>query len=68
MMETATKTDDRLAFSIAECAALTSVSEAMLHKEIKAGRLRAKRAGRRVLILKSDFINYLNEGGINEQE
>ena len=57
-----TETKDRLAFSIEECAALTSISKAMLRKEIKAGRLRAKRAGRRVLILKSDFMNYLNEG------
>jgi hypothetical protein len=36
--------------------------KAMLRKEIKAGRLKVKRAGRRVLILKSDFMNYLNEG------
>jgi len=62
MLGTMTETKDRLAFSIEECAALTSISKAMLRKEIKAGRLRAKRAGRRVLILKSDFMNYLNEG------
>ncbi len=56
------ETKDRLAYSVEECAALTSISKAMLRKEIKAGRLRVKRAGRRILILKSDFMNYLNEG------
>ncbi len=62
MLETITHTKDRLAYSVEECAALTSISKAMLRKEIKAGRLKVKRAGRRVLILKSDFMNYLNEG------
>jgi excisionase family DNA binding protein len=62
-----TETTERLAFSVEECAALSSISKAMLRKEIKAGRLKVKRAGRRILILKSDFMNYLN-GGENEDE
>lgn len=53
------ETNNRLAYSVEECAALTSISKAMLRKEIKAGRLKVKRAGRRVLILKDDFLNYL---------
>ena len=61
MLEIATETNNRLCYSVEECAALTSISKAMLRKEIKAGRLKVKRAGRRVLILKSDFMNYLNE-------
>jgi excisionase family DNA binding protein len=60
MLGMTTETNNRLAFSIEECAALTSISKAMLRKEIKAGRLKIKRAGRRVLILKSDFMDYLN--------
>ncbi len=59
---------DRLAYSVEECAALTSISKAMLRKEIKAGRLKVKRAGRRVLILKSDFMNYLNEGKKDDEK
>jgi len=62
MLEIMTETNNRLAFSVEECAALTSIPKAMLRKEIKAGRLKVKRAGRRVLILKDDFMNYLNEG------
>ena len=62
MLSTITESTDRLAYSVEECAALTSISKAMLRKEIKAGRLKVKRAGRRVLILKDDFMNYLNEG------
>lgn len=62
MLEAITDTNNRLAFSVEECAALSSISKAMLRKEIKAGRLKVKRAGRRVLILKDDFMNYLNEG------
>ncbi len=62
MLRVITETKDRLAYSVEECAALTSISKAMLRKEIKAGRLKVKRAGRRVLILKDDFMNYLNEG------
>ena len=67
MLTSVMETKERLAFSVEECAALTSISKAMLRKEIKAGRLKVKRAGRRVLILKDDFMNYLNEGE-NEDE
>ena len=62
MLETITETQNRLAYSVEECAALTSISKAMLRKEIKAGRLKVKRAGRRILIMMADFMNYLNEG------
>jgi excisionase family DNA binding protein len=68
MLGIITETSERLAFSVDECAALTSISKAMLRKEIKAGRLKVKRAGRRVLILKSDFMNYLNEGETNDEK
>jgi excisionase family DNA binding protein len=61
MLET-TKTENKIAFGLAEFAELASVSVAMLRKEIRAGRLPVKRCGRRVLILKSDFLDYLNSG------
>lgn len=61
MLET-TKTENKIAFGLAEIAELASVSVAMLRKEIRARRLPVKRCGRRVLILKDDFMNYLNEG------
>ncbi len=66
MIGTITETNNRLAFSVEECAALSSISKAMLRKEIKAGRLKVKRAGKRIVILKSDFLNYLNEGEKDE--
>jgi excisionase family DNA binding protein len=55
-----TKIENRVAFGLAEFAEMVGVSEAMLKKEIRAGRLPVKRCGRRVLILKDDFMNYLN--------
>jgi excisionase family DNA binding protein len=67
MFET-TKTENKIAFGLAELAQLTNISVAMLRKEIRAKRLPIKRCGRRVLILKSDFMNYLNEGETNEQK
>ncbi len=62
MLTSVMETKERLAFSVEECAALTSISKAMLRKEIKAGRLKVKRAGKRIVILKSDFMDYLNSG------
>lgn len=62
-----TETQNKIAYGLAEIAELSSVSVAMLRKEIRAGRLPAKRCGRRVLILKEDFMKYLNsEGGKDE--
>ena len=68
MFTSVMETKERLAFSVEECAALTSISKAMLRKEIKAGRLKVKRAGKRIVILKSDFMNYLNEGETNDEK
>ncbi len=61
------KTENKIAFGLAEISALTSISVAMLHKQIRAGRLPVKRCGRRILILRDDFLNFLNEGE-NEDE
>ncbi len=63
-----TETQNKIAYGLAEMAGLASVSVAMLRKEIRAGRLPVKRCGRRVLILKDDFMNYLNEGETNDEK
>ncbi len=55
-------TQDRLAYSVEEISQQTTLSKAFLRNEIRAKRLKVKRCGRRVLILKDDFLNYLNEG------
>lgn len=67
MLGIITETSERLAYSVEECAAMTSLSKAMLRKEIKAGRLKVKRAGKRIVILKSDFLDYLN-GETNDEK
>ncbi len=57
---------DRLAYSVEEISEQTTLSKAFLRNEIRAGNLKVKRCGRRVLITKDDFMNYLN--GENEDE
>lgn len=61
-----TKTKEKLAYSVEEISEQTTLSKAFLRNEIRAGNLKVKRCGRRVLILKDDFMNYLN--GENEDE
>lgn len=61
MMHT-TITENKIAYSVEEMSELTTLSKAYLRNEIRAGRLKVKRCGRRVLILKDDFMNYLNKG------
>ena len=52
----------KLAYSVEEISEQTTLSKAFLRNEIRAGHLKVKRCGRRVLILKDDFMNYLNRG------
>ncbi len=61
-----TVTQNKMAYSVEEISQQTTLSKAFLRNEIRAGKLKVKRCGRRVLILKDDFMNYLNEG--NEDE
>ncbi len=56
------KPEDKIAYSVEEISEQTTLSKAFLRNEIRAGNLKVKRCGRRVLILKDDFMNYLNEG------
>lgn len=59
-------TSSKLAYSVEEMSEQTTLSKAFLRNEIRAGKLKVKRCGRRVLILKDDFMNYLN--GENQDE
>ncbi len=61
-------TQYRMAYSVEEISQQTTLSKAFLRNEIRAGRLKVKRCGRRVLILKDDFLNYLNEGEKDDEK
>jgi excisionase family DNA binding protein len=61
-----TITRNKLAYSVEEISDQTTLSKAFLRNEIRDGKLKVKRCGRRVLILKDDFMNYLN--GENKDE
>ncbi len=63
MIGTMTETQDqRIALSIENASKSSGLSKPFLRLEIKRGKLRAVRPGdsRRVLIMMSDFMNYLN--------
>ncbi len=59
-----TITPNKIAYSVEEISEQTTLSKAFLRLEIKRGKLRVVRPGnsRRVLIMMSDFMNYLNKG------
>jgi excisionase family DNA binding protein len=54
-----TTTQNKLAHSVEEVAAQTSLSKAFVRNEIRDGNLTAKKAGRRVLVLDTDLKTYL---------
>lgn len=64
MLENISEQQNKLAYSVEQISEQTTLSKAFLRNEIRAGKLKVKRCGRRVLILKDDFMNYLN--GENE--
>jgi excisionase family DNA binding protein len=51
----------KIALSIRECAALVGVGRSYLYLEIAAGRLVAKKAGRRTIISKDDLHDWLGK-------
>jgi excisionase family DNA binding protein len=55
------------AYAVAEIAEVTSLSLAFLRNEIRAGRLRVQRFGRRVLVLDADLRAYLERGSEGEK-
>ncbi len=64
-----TITQNKMAYSVEEISAQTSLSKAFLRLEIKRGNLKAVRPGnsRRVIITAKSLEDYLNEGE-NEDE
>jgi excisionase family DNA binding protein len=60
MLQDATTTvNEKAAYSIDELVEITPLSSAYIRKLIKGGDLKARKAGRRVLILRSDLDDYL---------
>lgn len=59
-MYTQTVTPEKRAWRLHELSAAYGLSVAMLRKEIRAGRLPVKRAGKAVLVLDEDFRAYLD--------
>ncbi len=55
-----------MAYSVDEIAEQTTLSKAFLRNEIRAGRLKINRFGRRVLVLDKNLKNYL-EGNDESQ-
>lgn len=52
-------TNGKLAYSIAELPAIISVGRSHLYEEIRAGRLRTVKVGRRTLVLADDLQAWL---------
>jgi excisionase family DNA binding protein len=50
---------DRFAYSIEETARITSVGRTAVYEEIKAGRLRACKVGRRTVVIADDIRQWL---------
>lgn len=50
---------DQLAYSIEETARITSLGRTALYDEIKAGRLKARKAGRRTVVAADDIRQWL---------
>lgn len=61
MLET-NKGKTKIAYSIEEISEQTSLSKAFLRLEIKRGKLKIKRFGRRVLICDEDLREYIKNG------
>lgn len=51
----------KLAYSVEEISEQTTLSKAFLRNEIRAGRLKVQRFGRRVIVLAGDLSAYLNK-------
>lgn len=61
MIETVSETKNQIAISVDQASQASSLSKPFLRNEIRAGKLRVVRPGnsRRVLIMMSDFMDYL---------
>jgi hypothetical protein len=68
MIEAISETTNAIAISVERASQVSSLSKPFLRNEIRAGKLRVVRPGnsRRVVILMSDFLDYLNGENTNE--
>ena len=64
MITDVTSTKEKLAYSVEEISEQTSLSKAYLRNEIRDGKLKIKRFGRRVLVLNEDLQAYLKREAI----
>lgn len=51
----------KLAYSVSEASATTTLSKSHLRNEISAGNLKIRRINRRVIIMHDDLLEYLNK-------
>jgi len=66
MLETITQ--NKMAYPVEEISAQTSLSKAFLRLEIKRGKLKAGKFGRRVLVSANNLKSYLNEGEKEDEQ
>ena len=55
------KNEKQLAYSVEQVSEQTTLSKPFLRNEIRAGHLKVRRIGRRVIILHDDLQNYLTK-------
>jgi hypothetical protein len=61
-------TNQKMAFGLSELSSATGLSVGLLRKEVKRGALLVRRVGRRVVVLREDWLTYLeHEGGATEK-
>ena len=60
-MEKVTSVTGRMAWSVYEVALYTGLSPGFIRKQIKAGKLPARKVGRRILVLDNDLCEYLQQ-------
>ncbi len=61
-------TQNKMAYSIEQISAQTSLSKAFLRLEIKRGNLKAGKFGRRVLVSANSLKTYLDEGETTDEK
>lgn len=67
MLKTEMTDQSKLAYSVDEIHRRTTLSKAFLRNEIRAGKLKATRFGRRVLVLTADLERYLSAPACSER-
>lgn len=61
LAETQNMTEKTMALSVERVAVETTLSESFIRNEIRDGKLRVRRVGKRVLVLRKDLETYLED-------